>query len=206
MFSVKDNKGNNMKATKEDTERKGPIQAYVKGFGNHMGAAIEHIQLAANLYAEALQKYGDDAHEAFASAYPHVTQNTWDKLRLVGNGEADAKIMLLSDKFAARIVRLPIEKQHETLNGDSFCIVNPTTRKMENINYGEIMPRHERILFDDEKGKIRGIEEQVRYIDEQNRRRKAQELPYTVETDALVVHKACRIGKVELEDALEAMA
>ena len=179
---------------------------YVKGFSQHIGAAIDHIQQAANIYAEAINTYGEAAHDAFAKAYPHVTQNTWDKLRLVGNGEADAKIMLLSDKFAARIVRLPIEVQHETLNGDSFCVVNPTTRKMENVNYGEIKPRHERILFDDERGRVRGIEEQVRYIDEQNRRRKSRELPYTVETDAIVVHKACRIGKVELEDALEVMA
>lgn len=179
---------------------------YVKGFSQHIGAAIDHIQQAANIYAEAINTYGETAHDAFSKAYPHVTQNTWDKLRLVGNGEADAKIMLLSDKFAARIVRLPIEVQHETLNGDSFCVVNPTTRKMENVNYGEIKPRHERILFDDERGRVRDIGEQVRYIDEQNRRRKSRELPYTVETDAIVVHKACRIGKVELEDALEAMA
>ena len=182
-----------------------PLTAYVKGFGNHMGAAIEHIQQAATLYAEALKKYGGAAQQAFCDAYPHATQNTWDKLRLIGNGEADAKILLLSDKFAARIVRLPIEVQHTTLNGDSFAVVNPQTRRVENVNYGEIKPRHERILFDDEKGKVRGIEEQVRYIDEQNRRKKQKDLPYTVETDALVIHQACRIGKPELEDVLEAM-
>lgn len=193
------------KISKNKSHTFGPITAYVKGFGNHIGSAIEHIQQAAILYVEAIAKYGESAQQAFCEAYPHVTQNTWDKLRLIGNGEADAKIMLLSDKFAARIVRLPIEVQHTTLNGDSFSVVNPQTRKIENVNYGEIKPRHERILFDDEKGNVRGIAEQVKYIDEQNRRKKRKDLPYTVETDALVVHKACRIGKVELEDVLEAM-
>lgn len=193
------------KETRKACSRTLTLTAYVKGFGNHIGSAIEHIQQAAILYVDAITKYGESAQQAFCEAYPHVTQNTWDKLRLVGNGDADAKIMLLSDKFAARIIRLPIEVQHETLNGDSFCVVNPQTRKMENVNYGEIKPRHERILFDDERGKIRGIAEQVKYIDEQNRRKKAMEMPYTVETDALVVHKACRIGKTELEDVLEAM-
>ena len=191
---------------KKPSKGAGSISSYVRGFASHMSSAIEHIQQAAILYAEALNKFGDKAQASFENEYPHVTQNTWDKLRLIGNGEADAKIMLLSDKFAARITRLPIAVQHQTLNGDSFEVVNPQTRKIERVNYGEIKPRHERILFDDELGKVRGIADQVKYIDDENRRKKTRPLPYTVETDALVVHSACRIGKVELEDILEEMA
>ena len=181
------------------------LEAYVRGFGNHMGNAIESIHSAAVLYAEAIRKYKDKAQDRFEEAYPHVTANTWDKLRLVGNDEADPKIMLLSDRFAARIIRMPLAKQQETLNGDSFEIVHAQTRKIRRIHYFDVTPQQERILFDDEKNRVRTLPEQVEYIDKENAKRKKMPRPYSVETDALVVHQACRIGKNELEDIIEEM-
>lgn len=181
------------------------LDSYLNEFAIHLGSAIESIDKAAHIYAAAINEFPEEAQQKFEEAYPHVTENTWEKLRLIGNGEADPKIMLLSDKFAARMIRLPVQKQKETLNGDSFQVVNPQTRKIEKVQYYDMKPRHERILFDDTKGRVRTLSEQVAFIDEQNAKPKRVPLPYSVETDALVVHQACRIGKTELMQILEAM-
>lgn len=199
---MKNKTNNTAQKTTEHTEE---LDTYLHNFGIHLGTAIDAIDQAARNYAAAIRDYPETAQQAFEDAYPHVTRNTWDKLRLIGNGEADAKVMLLSDKFAARIIRLPVAKQRETLNGDSFAIVNAQTRKIENVNYYNLKPRQERILFDDERGQVRSIPEQVAYIDRENARKKTIPRPYTVETDALVIHQACRIGKVELIDIVEGM-
>ena len=92
------------------------------------------------------------------------------------------------------------------MNGDSFEVVNPQTRKIEPVRYSELQYRHERILFDDTLNRVRTIPEQVDYIDEQNAKRKHAPRPYSVETDALVVHQACRIGKNELTDIIAEMS
>lgn len=182
------------------------ISDYVSRFSHHVGNAIKSIENAAKLYAEAIVKYGKDAQEAFVDAYPHVTPNTWEKFLAVGNGDANPNIMLFSDKFAKRICRMSRNVQDEVLNGGSFSVFNPTTRTIEQINYGSVKPRHERILFDDSRSSIRTIPEQIAYLKVVDSERKKHNLPYCIHSDHLEVTRACTIGKEELENIVEEMA
>lgn len=182
------------------------LTTYIQGFGKHIGSALESIQSAANLYAEAIRKYEQKAQDAFEAQYPHVSPATWTKLRLVGNGDLNPAAMLLSNKFCAQIGRMPRHKQDEVLNGDSFDVFNPTTREVERVNYGDLKPRHERIIFDEARTTIRTIPQQVAYADAMAAEKKAAARNYTVHTDHLEVHCACVIGKSELEHIVEDMA
>ena len=175
-------------------------------FSTHLGAAIENIQSAAAVYFQAVTKYGDEAQRAFCDAYPHVTRNTWEKFAAVGSGDANPTIMLFSDKFAKKIIRMPRAVQDEVLNGDSFQVFNATTRTVESVGYGEIRPRHEKVLFDESRNRIRTLAEQVAYSNVVASEQKFHRRPYCVHSDHLEVFEACSIGKDELEAALEEMS
>lgn len=185
--------------------KKKSIQNYVESFSNHVGDAISSIEAAAKCYAEAIKIYADAAQVEFENKYPHVSANTWNKFLAVGNGDLNPSAMLLSDKFCKKISRMPKSVQDQVLNGDSFVVFNPTTRKAEAINYGSLKPRHEKILFDDENLHVRSIPEQVAYSNLLAKEKIEAAKKYTVHTDRLEVHCACDIGRGELESILEEM-
>lgn len=182
------------------------LSEYVEKFKANLDGAIESIECAANCYVSAVREFGDKAQEAFRAAYPHVTENTWCKFVAIGNGDLNPAVMLLSDKFSAKIARMPKVKQDEVLNGDSFDVFSPTTRKVEKIAYAQLKPRHEAIVFDEATNNVRTIPEQVAYCDLVAAKRKAVRNSYTIHTDFLEVHFACRIGRKELEEILLEMA
>lgn len=181
------------------------LEKYITNFKTHIGTAVEAIGNAAKCYAAACHEYPETAQSKFEEEYPHVTPNTWAKFRAVGEGDLNPSAMLLSDQFCAKVARMPRAKQDEILNGDSFMVFNPTTRKVEKVNYGMLKPRHEKILFDEQATKVRTIPEQVAYTDLLAAEKKAARRCYTVHTDRLEVHCACDIGKNELEGILEDM-
>ena len=195
----------NVKATKKAV-KSNDLAAYVSKFSTHIGTAIEAIDNAAKVYAEALNKYGEEAQAAFCDAYPHVTPNTWEKFRAVGNGDANPNILLFSDKFAKKVMRMPRHVQDDVLNGNSFEVFNTTTRKVEHVTYSEISPRVEKILFDDTRSCIRTIPEQVAYSKVMESERKFANRPYRVHSDHLEVMRACSIGRGELENIMEEMS
>lgn len=176
---------------------KKPIKKYVELFSVHVGTAIEAIENAAKCYSEALHVHGQKAQDAFEEKFPHVSPATWTKFRMVGNGDLNPSAMLLSNKFCAQVQRMPRHKQDEVLNGDSFNVFNPTTREVEQINYGAIKPRHERILFDEAHTTIRTISQQIAFADAMAAEKKAAAKNYTVHDDYVAVHCACDIGKNE---------
>jgi len=179
------------------------LSEYVDRFSKHVGTAIEAIENAAKCYAEALREHPKDAQREFDKRYPHVTSNTWAKFRAVGNGDANPCIMLFSDKFASKIIRMPRVRQDEVLNGDSFIVFNPTTREAEKVTYCDIKPRHERILFNDNNASVRTIQEQKDYADLLASARKRTRVPYAVKGDHLEVYEACNIGREELVSICE---
>ena len=187
----------NSKKAAGKCKRTATLAEYVKSFTASMGAALQNIENAARSYAEACKKFPDTAQQAFERAYPHVTPNTWDKLMAVGCGDANASIMLFSDKFAKKIMRMPKSTQDEVLNGQSFVVFNPTTRKAEQVGYSEIKPRHERILFDEAKARIRTIPEQVAYSEIMLKESLKSSRPYIVHTDRVHILRECEIGREE---------
>lgn len=181
------------------------LEEYVNTFKQNVGSAIKCIENAAICYANACREYPNEAQAKFEEAYPHVTPNTWRKFLAVGNGDLNPAALILSDMFCAKISRMPRSVQDEALNGDSFTVFNPTTRKVDKINYGCVKTRHEKILFDDSRNVIRTIPEQIAYCNLVAAEKKSSEKRYTVHTDRLEVHCACEIGRGELEGILSEM-
>lgn len=181
------------------------LDTYVTNFSHYLDNAITAIENAAKTYVDALKAYPDTAQEAFQTRYPHVSTGTWARLRSIGHGDANPNIMFFSDKFATKVMRMDRKTQDSVLNGDSFDVFNPTTRKAERITYGNLKPRHERILFDDNAQAMRTIHEQKVYADLLAASRKKTYSPYVVNGDKLEVYSACTITKGEVEDILEEM-
>lgn len=181
------------------------LNQYVNDFSKHVNDAVKSITNAAEVYVAALKEYNEKAQRAFEKRYPHVSTRTWAKFRAVGHHDANPCIMFFSDKFAAQIMRMPKARQDEVLNGDSFEVFNPTTRHVEKVTYGEIRPRHERLLFDDNKTAFRDVNAQKDYADLLAAAKKKTYSPYAVKGGNLEVYTACTITKGEVEDILEEM-
>ncbi len=185
--------------------KKKKLETYVAEFATHIEDAVTAITKAAQTYVAALEAYPETAQEVFSSKYPHVTANTWAKFRAVGHGDANPCIMFFSDKFAAQVMRMPKPRQDAVLNGESFEVFNPSTRMVERVTYGNIRPRHERLLFNDNTCSFRSVGEQKDYADLLASAKKKTYSPYCVKGDALEVYQACTIGKNEIESILDEM-
>lgn len=184
---------------------KSALDKFVADFSKHLNTAISSMLAASKTYVAALKEYPDSAQKAFEKKYPQVSATTWAKLRAIGHGDANPSIMFFSDKFAAKVMRMPKTKQDEVLNGVSFDVFNPTTRQVEKVDYSEMKPRHERLLFDDNKTAFRTVYEQKDYADLLAAAKKKTYSPYAVKGDKLEVYTACTITKGEVEDILEEM-
>lgn len=181
-------------------KQKKTINQFVASFANHLGAGIQSIYLAAKEYADAVVEYPDKASEEFHKAFPQVTEATWDKMRLVGSGSAVPAIMLVSDRLAFKIARMPIDKQKSIFGTDApLRIVNRTTGKVERVRIADITARQERILFDDEKNEVRSVAQQKKFVETLNDGDAKESLPpYEVQGNVLFVRRRCNIGREEL--------
>lgn len=191
--------------SKNNTIPAKPLDAYLQEFKAAFGNAVESIAKCARIYAAAVIAHPDKAKERFHEAYPAVTDATWEKMRLVGNGDAHPAIMLCTDRIALRIARMTMEKQRELLDGKTALkCVNRTTGVVESVHLSDLKPRHEAVLFDGTHA--RTVAEQRAYIAESAKAAKtAPTPPYRVEGALLIVTRACRIGVKELRAILKQM-
>lgn len=189
--------------TKINEKNAEKIGKCIKKFSCLMTGAVESLENAARVYADAIDKYGDEAHYAFKDAFPSVTAATWDKLRLVAKQSIVPELLLLSDRIGARIARLPISTQRKMLSGvKRVTVVTPSGRTTEKA-LAQLTPEEEARVFG-ETGKMRTKSEQLRYIAERATKRQVC-AAYDIEGNVLVVHRATRIGKAELLDIVKRM-
>lgn len=188
------------RATQQEVKvPKRSLSAYLADFHTHFSSGIESITKAAKCYADAVREHSDKARNAFHKAYPAVTEATWEKLRLIGNGDMHPAIMLCTDRIGARLARLPMCQQKKLLDGRThFRCVNRTTGEVESVALSDLKPRHERILFDGDK--LRSVNEQRAYAMQMTESAKTVAgPPYVIEGGLLVVVRACRLGVNELK-------
>ena len=86
-------------------------------FSNHMKKGADHIQAACKIYADAVMNDHTAVYE-FERAFPYITQSTWDKMRLAGTGAIEARIIMLSDRLGAKLIRLPLDEQRRLMIED----------------------------------------------------------------------------------------
>lgn len=178
------------------------LDSFVVEFGQKMGSAVKQIAAAAKVYATACLNYPDEAVEAFRRAYPGVTLSTFDRLRVIGNGDACPEVLLLSDRMACRVARLPLADQRAALQGaEEVEIVTPRGTTVRRPLVG-LSAKEEAVVFDEE-GRRRSLEQQRAYYVARAKRPVAK--PYAIEGAFLVVRRACRIGRTELATILGRM-
>lgn len=69
------------------------------------GATL-NVKKFADAYTDALDKYGQEAQERFASTYPMFGDREWHRLKMIGYGELLPQLFFKSDFFVNKIVRL----------------------------------------------------------------------------------------------------
>jgi hypothetical protein len=199
------NKGRMMK--KEEKEAAGLERAVVQ-FGRAYGKTLKNIRQMAQIYSNAVKTYREKAVARFSAAYPVFTENTWERLRMIGNGDANPGILFVSDIAATKVCRMTKNEQDEFFSGtNGIEVYNPQTRKAETIGYDQLKPRHVCMLFD-KQGKCRTLAEQVAFSNKaaKSKETKNKEIPpYAIEGSFLAVRKRCRIGLNELKDIVAKM-
>ena len=172
------------------------IAEAVSAFKSKMTGAVEALEAAARIYADAVTKYGDEACRAFKRAYPGVTQATWDKMRLVSKGSLVPEALLISDRAAARIGYLPVKDQRKMLSGKKTLQVVTPRGTVVTKALSALSATEEDAIFS-ESGKKRTLAEQRawyadRLADKQER------AAYEVRGNFLIVYRATKFGKAEL--------
>lgn len=172
------------------------INRAVRAFGVELKGAVASLERAAHIYADAVTKDGDDACRAFAEAYPGVTPATWDKMRIVANGGLVPEGLLISDRAAARIGRLPLKEQQKMLGGKKTLRVVTARGTVADKGLCDLTPMEYDAVFS-ASGKIRTETEQRKfYADSAARRRVTPD--YAIEGNTLRVFRATKFTKAEL--------
>ena len=189
--------------TPTETSNARKIDRAVREFGTHLKGAVESLAIAARIYADAVAQFGDEACAAFQSAYPGVTAATWDKMRRVANGGLVPEAMLISDRAAARIERLPPKEQQKMLGGKKTLRVVTARGAVEDKPLNKLTPIEYEAVFS-QSGKIRTPDEQRKfYADAAARKRVTPD--YIVEGNVLRVFRATKFTKAELVEIVGRM-
>lgn len=168
----------------------------VREFGANLKSAVECLARSARIYADAVAKYGDEACAAFQNAYPGVTPATWSKMLRVANGGLVPEGLLLSDRAASRIERLPLKEQQKMLGGKKTLRVVTPRGEVRDKGLSKLTPIEYDAVFS-QSGKIRTVDEQRKFYADAAARQSAR-MDYAVEGNVLRVFRATKFTKAEL--------
>ena len=188
---------------KPKTSNAREIANAVREFGANLKGAVECLARSARIYADAVAKYGDEACAAFQNAYPGVTPATWDKMRRVANGGLVPEGLLLSDRAASRIERLPLKEQQKMLGGKKTLRVVTPRGEVQDKGLSKLTPIEYDAVFS-QSGKIRTVAEQRKFYADAADRQRAK-TNYAVEGNVLRVFRATKFTKAELVEIIGRM-
>ena len=188
---------------KPKTSNAREIANAVHEFRVNLKGAVECLARSARIYADAVAKYGDEACAAFQNAYPGVTPATWDKMRRVANGGLVPEGLLLSDRAASRIERLPLKEQQKMLGGKKTLRVVTPRGEVQDKGLSKLTPIEYDAVFS-QSGKIRTVDEQRKFYADAAARQRAR-TDYAVEGNVLRVFRATKFTKAELVEIIGRM-
>jgi len=173
------------------------IKEYIAAFSAEYDGATKSVLEMGRIYAAALKEY-PGAGAAFAERWPLVSENRWQRLRLIGNGDVDPAIWHASDKAAMEILRLCEADRKKVLAAHSVGVdVVDAKGNVRKVRLENLTERDLQVLRNGQK--IRTVEEQRRFLEERARRRKA-ERPWMVNGGCVEFARKCTVGKSELKD------
>jgi len=147
------------------------VDEYAQRFGVQFKIGTDGIKAAADIYAEAVWKYPDEARSVFASAYPGIGRNSWDLLERICNGDLNPNAMLLPCVVAKRVSKMPIEVQDRIFDKCAHgCeVVSRTNFQPRIVPITSLSMKASELLIDEDKGRVRTVREQRRLLLEQQR-------------------------------------
>ena len=176
----------------------------IKKFKKYLGDAVEAILKAGRQFAEDLERFPKDAPSAYKTAFPNVTDKSWELLRRIGNGDlVPTAFFIERDSTISLVSRLPYRTQ-VILLGDVDTPATPQNvwdGRREKVKLVKEMTRVEvQRLIDVGTCKIRPIAEQKHYCPVEIVEGVESEAtaPYTVLGNVVKIKRKCEIGLNEL--------
>ena len=182
------------------------IEAAISAFRKELNIGISALKKAGQIYAKAIIQFPEEAEKRFHEAFPEVSESTWDKLRLVGNGDIHPSLLVMRDSVAAKIARFSRKRQDAILTDrEAFVVYNDKLGSASRVSITKLTPKQFDIVVQKD-GKVRTVEEQMQFA-ENNRSAKdtRRVLPYKIEGGSLKVIRPCTIGINELKRILTAI-
>lgn len=175
-------------------------QTAIEQFSTHMTKGSQHLQQACTIYADAVAHDHTAAFE-FEEAFPYITKTTWDKMRLVGAGALNSKILLITDRLGSKIMQLSKAEQDEIFKNKVEIVKNDLVIKKCITK----MTKNEQAELFGVNGKPLTVEEQMAKA-KSDSSKKSKIVPYEVVGHMLNCKRKCSISKKELIMILAKMA
>ena len=173
------------------------VKTSIAKFGEHMKKGADHISKACSIYSEAVQNDHTAAYE-FQKEYPYITQSTWDKMRLIGCGAIEPKILLLSDRLGNKLIKLPRDEQRKIVCEDIEIIKN---NKVVEKSITEFTPKNVELVFT-KNMKVLTVKQQMEKISKE----KSKTVPYTIIGKTLKINRRCFLSLKELKEIVKKMS
>ena len=173
------------------------VKTSIANFSDHMRQGAEHIAKACKIYSDAVANDHTAAYE-FEKAFPYITTTTWDKMRLAGCGAMEPKILLLSDRLGAKLIKLPLDEQRRIVCED-IEIIKPSGKTIKK-NARNLTETEEVQVFT-KTGAIRTASQQKTIIAD-----KSKVVPYAINGNVLNVRRTCVLSLKELKAIVRKMS
>ena len=175
-------------------------KAYEEAGGN--------VQKMAMIYARTIHKR-PSAGDIFAKRFPKITENRWQRLRLIGNGDIDPDVWLVSDRAAMTMMRLGPETSKTLISAidTGIEIYDSRTGKPRIVSVKDISAHTVNILVDKKTNTLRSMQEQIEYVDELRNKQKSKfaGTPYVVSTGCVEILRKCVLGRSDLQHIISQM-
>lgn len=175
----------------------------IKRLGQLLTGAVEAIQEAGKILVELIAE-DEDAFEKIKKALPHVTEKSLIRIRKVGLGLLDPRIMIDGSHAARRLESLPIERQ-------KFYWENPIPVVVSTLGRPEIVQKNARELTYKEvstvfsKDGIRNPTEQISVLRERREIKPEKIKRYEIMGDYIFFYEKSKFTRAELEEIIEKM-
>lgn len=185
------------------------LNEYLDSFKASMLKGMDAIKKAAQIYSEAICKHPSLARERFRREFPAISNNAWRTLEAIGDGDLNPAAFLLPNSTATLLRHIPIEKQNSMFeNNVTFKVVNPYTKRVDDVPLQALTTTQTEALFDLEHGRVRTESEQRKILEARqakNRRNNSpHHIPYSVVGNIAIIN-GVKVGRGTLLKILREM-
>ena len=191
---------------KANVSKSETVETYIQQFRQELESSNCSVLRMGEIYVAAL-KLNHRCGPKFTEAFPQVSGNRWERLRLIGHGDVDVDIWYMSDLAAVAALRLREVDRTAMIAAakEGVDIVSRDGKTIRKVDLKNPSQEKLNILIDKTTRRLRTIEEQREYLEEKRKAKAAGEaanLPYSVEGSFIQVRRTCRLMKTDVRNML----